>query len=52
VEDVARSLVAEAAEAAEAATREAAVWKERVQQQTNKIAQADQKVRRSKGVVM
>lgn len=44
VEDVARGLVAEAAEAAEAASREAAMWKERAQLQTNKIAQTEQKV--------
>ena len=45
VEDVARGLVAEAAEAAEVASREAAMWKERAQLQTNKIAQTEQKVR-------
>ena len=44
VEDVARGLVEAAAEAADAASREAAAWKERAQQQTNKIAQTEQKV--------
>ena len=44
MEDVARVLVEQAAEAADASSREAASWKEKTQQQTNKIAQAEQKV--------
>lgn len=45
VEDIARSMVEQAAEAAEAAAKEASMWKERHQQQTNKVAQVEQKVR-------
>jgi hypothetical protein len=45
--DIARSVVERAAEAAEAAARDAAAWKERCQAQTNKIAQLEQKVRLS-----
>lgn len=36
--------VAQAADAADAAARETAVWRERAQQQTNKMAQMEQKV--------
>eukprot|EP00197_Chlamydomonas_leiostraca_P004101 CAMPEP_0202872114 /NCGR_PEP_ID=MMETSP1391-20130828/20448_1 /ASSEMBLY_ACC=CAM_ASM_000867 /TAXON_ID=1034604 /ORGANISM="Chlamydomonas leiostraca, Strain SAG 11-49" /LENGTH=361 /DNA_ID=CAMNT_0049553077 /DNA_START=33 /DNA_END=1114 /DNA_ORIENTATION=- len=43
VEDIARSMVEEAAEAAEAAQKEAAMWKERHQAQTNKMAQLEQR---------
>lgn len=41
---MARSLVEQAAEAADAAAKEAAMWKERVQQQTNKVSEMQQKV--------
>ncbi|GFH31674.1 uncharacterized protein HaLaN_30759 [Haematococcus lacustris] len=44
VEEIARSVVEQAAEAAEAANKEAAMWKERHQAQTNKMAQLEQKV--------
>lgn len=44
IEDIARSMVEQAAEAVEAAQREAATWKERLQQTTNKIAQIEQRV--------
>jgi len=41
---VARSAVEQAADAADAAEREAALWRERAQQQTNKMAQLEQRV--------
>ncbi|GFR41182.1 hypothetical protein Agub_g1851 [Astrephomene gubernaculifera] len=44
VEEIARSMVEQAAEAAEAAQREAAQWKEKLAQTTNKISQMEQKV--------
>ncbi|PNH09501.1 Coiled-coil domain-containing protein 13 [Tetrabaena socialis] len=44
IEAIARSMVEQAAEAAEAAQKEAAQWKERLSQTTNKIAQLEQKV--------
>lgn len=37
-------MVEQAAEAVEAAQKETAQWKERLQQQTNKMAQLEQKV--------
>lgn len=45
VEDIARGLVEQAAEAAAAAQKEASQWKERSVQQTNKVSQLEQKVR-------
>ncbi|KAG1656112.1 hypothetical protein FOA52_010294 [Chlamydomonas sp. UWO 241] len=44
VHGVARQLVEAAAEQADAAAREAAMWRERAQQQTNKMAQTEQRV--------
>jgi hypothetical protein len=44
IEEVARSMVEKAAEAAEAAQREATQWKEKLSQTTNRIAQLEQKV--------
>lgn len=46
VEERARAFVEKAVEAAEAAARDATLWKEKHQQQTNKMAQLEQKVRR------
>lgn len=45
MEDIARSMVEEAAEQVEAASKEASMWKERHQQQTNKMSQVEQRVR-------
>ncbi len=45
VEEIARTMVERAAEAAEAASREASTWRERCQQQTNKLSQLEQRVR-------
>lgn len=44
IQAAARSAVEQAAEAADSAAKEAAVWRERVQQQTNKVSQMEQKV--------
>jgi hypothetical protein len=49
VEEIARSMVEQAAEAAEAAAKEATMWRERAQAQTNKMAQLEQKVHQTKG---
>lgn len=46
VEEIARELVAEAAENAEKASKEAASWREKWNIATNRAAQADQKVSR------
>jgi predicted nucleic acid-binding Zn-ribbon protein len=43
IQQVARSVV-QAAEAADSAAKEAAAWRERTQQQTNKLSQLEQKV--------
>eukprot|EP00983_Pelagomonas_calceolata_P075055 1152828-Pelagomonas_calceolata.AAC.3 len=45
VEERARAFVEKAVEAAEAASRDANMWREKHQQQTNKMAQLEQKVR-------
>ena len=44
IQVAARSAVEQAAEAADSAAKEAAVWRERAQQQTNKMSQLEQKV--------
>jgi hypothetical protein len=44
VEERARAFVEKAVEAAEAASRDASLWKEKHQQQTNKMSQLEQKV--------
>ncbi|GAX83035.1 hypothetical protein CEUSTIGMA_g10461.t1 [Chlamydomonas eustigma] len=44
VEEVARNLVEQASEAADAAAKEALMWKEKHTMQINKVAQAEQKV--------
>ncbi|KAG2450056.1 hypothetical protein HYH02_000160 [Chlamydomonas schloesseri] len=44
IEQIARSMVEQAAEAAEAAQKEAAMWKDKLSQTTNRIAQMEQKV--------
>lgn len=44
IQQAARSVVEQAAEAADTASKEAAVWKERLQQLTNKASQMEQKV--------
>jgi hypothetical protein len=46
IQAAARSAVEQAADAADAAAKEAAVWRERAQQQTNRMAQLEQKVGR------
>eukprot|EP00877_Chromochloris_zofingiensis_P009251 jgi/Chrzof1/457/Cz01g16160.t1 len=43
IQQAARSVVEQAAEAADTASKEAAVWKERLQQLTNKASQMEQK---------
>lgn len=43
IEGLARSMVSQAAEAAEAASKEAQAWKEKAQAQTNRVSQAEQR---------